>query len=44
MVEELFPASVAVIVEVDVDGRIVSGLDGFSDKLHAGVVWSFTTK
>ncbi len=35
MVEELFPAFVAVMVQVDVDERIVHGLDGFFNKLHA---------
>ena len=37
MVEELLPASVAMVAEVDVDERIVSRLDGFFNELHAGV-------
>jgi hypothetical protein len=40
VVEELFPASVAVVAEVDVDERVVSGLDGFSCKLHPGMLWN----
>ena len=40
MVEELFPASVAVMAEVDVDERVVPGLDGLSNKLHPCVFWS----
>ncbi len=35
MVEKLFPASVAVVVQVDVDERIVPGLDGLFNKLHS---------
>ncbi len=40
MVEELLPASVALMSEVDVDERIVPGPDGLSDKLHPGVLRS----
>ena len=40
MVEELFPASVAVVAEVDVDEGVVSGLDGLLNELHPGVLWS----
>ncbi len=40
MVEELFPASVAVMAEVDVDERVVPGLDRLSNKLHPCVFWS----
>ncbi len=40
MVEELFPASVAVVAEVDVDEWVVPGLDGLSNELHPGVLWS----
>ena len=36
VVEELFPASVAVVAEVNVDEGIAPGLDGFFDKFHAG--------
>ena len=35
MVEELFPASVAVVVQVDVDEGVVPGLDWFFNKLHS---------
>ena len=38
MVEELFPASVSLVAEVDVDERVVSGPDGFLDELHGGVL------
>jgi len=40
VVEELFPASVAVVSEVDVDEGVVSGLDRLSNKLHPCVFWS----
>jgi len=40
MVEELFPASVAVVAEMDVDKRVVPGPDGFFNKLHPGVFGS----
>ena len=40
MVEELFPASVAMVTEVDVDEGIVPGFDGLFDELHAGLLWS----
>ncbi len=40
MVEELFPASVAVMAEVDVDEWVVSWLDRLSNKLHPCVLWS----
>jgi len=39
VVEELFPASVSVVAEVDVDQGVVSGLDGLLDELHGGVLW-----
>jgi len=39
VVEELFPASVSVVAEVDVDERVVPGLDGLFDELHAGMFW-----
>ena len=39
MVEELFPASIAVVAEVDVDEGIVSGPNGLLDEFHAGVLW-----
>ena len=35
MVEELFPASVAVVVQVDVDEGVVFGLDWLFNKLHS---------
>ena len=35
MVEKLFPASVAVVVQVDVDEWVVPGLDGLFNKLHS---------
>ena len=37
MVEELFPASVAVVAQVDVDEGIVFRLDGFLDECQAGL-------
>ena len=40
MVEELFPASVSVVAEVDVDEWVVSWLDGLLNELHPGVLWS----
>lgn len=43
MVEELFPASVAVVAEVDVDKGVVPWSDGLSNKLHPGVLWSSAT-
>ncbi len=39
MVEELFPASVAVMAEVDVEEGVVPGPDRLSNKLHPGVLW-----
>ncbi len=39
MVEELFPASVSVVAEVDVDERVVAGLDGLFDEFHAGMFY-----
>ena len=38
MVEELFPASVAVVAEVDVDHGIVSWSRGLLDQCHAGTL------
>ncbi len=40
MVEELFPASVAVVAEMDVDKGVVPGPDWFFNKLHPGVFGS----
>ncbi len=40
MVEELFPASVSVVAEVDVDEGVVFRLDRLSNKLHPCVFWS----
>ena len=40
VVEELLPASVAVVAEVNVDEWIMSGLYGFFDECHSGVLWS----
>ena len=37
MVEELFPAFVALVAEMDVDEGVVAGLDGLFDEFHAGV-------
>ena len=37
MVEELFPAFVALVAEMDVDERVVQGLDGLFDERHAGM-------
>ena len=39
MVEELLPASVSVVTEVDVDEGIVLGPDGLLNKLHPGMLW-----
>ena len=35
MVEELFPASIAVVVQVDVYEGVVPGPDGLFNKLHS---------
>ncbi len=40
MVEELFPASVSVVAEVDVDEWVVPGFYGPLYELHAGELWS----
>jgi len=40
VVEELLPASVSVVAEVDMEERVVPGLNGLSDKLHPGAFWS----
>ena len=40
MVEELFPTSVAVMAEMDVDKGVVSGPNGLFNKLHPGVFGS----
>jgi len=37
VVEELFPAFVALVAEMDVDEGIVPGLDGLFDEGHAGM-------
>lgn len=37
MVEELLPASVSLVAEVDMDEGVVPGPDGFLDEGHAGV-------
>ncbi len=42
MVEELFPAFVSVVAEVDVDEGVVPGLDGLFDELHAGMFYGMT--
>ena len=39
MVEELLPASVSVVAEVDVNEGVVPWPDRFSNKLHPGVLW-----
>ena len=39
MVEELLPASVAPVSEMDMDEGIVPGSDRFVDKGHVGVAW-----
>lgn len=38
MVEELFPAFVAVVAQMNVDEGVVSGSGGFFDQTHAGVL------
>jgi len=43
VVEELLPASVAMVAEMDVDKGIVPGPDWLSDKLHPGALWSSPT-
>ena len=40
MVEELLPASVTVVPEVNVNERIALRLDGLLDKFHPCVLWS----
>ena len=40
MVEELLPASISMVAEVDVDERVVPGPDGLTNELHAGMLWS----
>jgi len=40
VVEELLPASISMVAEVDVDERVVPGPDGLTNKLHAGMLWS----
>ena len=42
MVEELFPALVSLVAEVDVDEGVVAGLDGLFNELHAGKFWGLT--
>ena len=37
MVEELFPAFVSVVAEVDMGEGVVSGFGGLFDQLYAGV-------
>ena len=39
MVEELLPAAVTLVAEMNVNERIVLRLDGFLDQLHPGVLW-----
>ena len=39
MVEELLPASVTVVAEVDVNEGVVPGPDGLFNKIHPGVLW-----
>ena len=39
MVEELFPAFVSVVAEVDVDEGVVAGLDGLLDERHSGMFY-----
>ena len=39
MVEELFPASVAMVAEVDVDEGVVARSNGLFDELHVGFLW-----
>ncbi len=42
MVEELLPALVTLVAEMNVNERIVLWLDGFLDQLHPGVLWGST--
>jgi hypothetical protein len=37
MVEELLPASVSLVAEVDTDEGVISRFDGFLDEVHACV-------
>jgi len=43
VVEELLPASVAGLAEVDADERIVLGFDGLADEGYSGLLWSSAT-
>ena len=43
MVEELLPASVAVVAQVDMNEGIVPGSYGLSNKLHPGVLWGLAS-
>jgi len=43
VVEELLPASVAWLAEVDADERIVLRLGGETDEGEAGLLWSSAT-
>ena len=39
MIEELLPASVSLVAEVDTNEGVVAGFDGFLDEVHACVAW-----
>ena len=39
VVEELFPAFVSLVAEMDVDQGVVSRFGGLFDQAHAGVSW-----
>ena len=39
MVEELFPASVAIVTEMDVDEGIAAGPDRLFNEFHVGFLW-----
>jgi hypothetical protein len=43
VVEKLFPASVSLMAEVDVDERVVAGFDGLFYQFHAGIMRAFAT-
>lgn len=42
MVEELLPATVSLMAEVDMNERIMFWLDRFCDKCQAGLFWALT--
>lgn len=43
MIQELFPASISLVAEMNVNEGIVLGLDWFLDERHAGLLWHTPT-